>query len=175
MENTGVGIAVMVISCVAVYKLIYFQKYVASRTESMIVRGDSLHYLSDFFMNLCVIASLILSKFFVYVDVVCGLTVGCFVLYNAVKIFRGALSDLMDESLSESLQNKIQKAISNVEGVKSVKILRTRSAGMKKYVESRIIVSDDMAMRDADQVTKNAEAEIKKLFENVDVIVKAEI
>ncbi|MDR2681879.1 MAG: cation diffusion facilitator family transporter [Holosporaceae bacterium] len=175
MENTGVGIAVMVVSCVAVYQLIYFQKYVAHRTESMIVRGDSLHYLSDFFMNLCVIASLILSKFFVYVDVVCGLTVGCFVLYNACKIFRGALSDLMDESLPEHLQNKIEETIAAVPGVKSIKILKTRSAGMKKYIESRVIVDDDLNIRDAHNVTKVAEAEVKKLFENVDVIIKAEI
>jgi ferrous-iron efflux pump FieF len=111
----------------------------------------------------------------VYVDVVCGLTVGCFVLYNAAKIFRGALSDLMDESLPENLQDKIQKTISSVEGVKSVKILRTRSAGMKKYIESRIVVNADITMRDADRVTGNVEAEVKKLFENVDVIIKAEI
>jgi ferrous-iron efflux pump FieF len=175
MENTGIGVVVMVVSCIAVYKLLYFQRYVARKTESMIVKGDSLHYLSDFFMNLCVIGSLLLTRFFVYVDVVCGLTVGCFVLYSAVKIFRNALSDLMDESLSSGIRAQIEETIIAVRGVKSIKILRTRSAGMKKYIESRIIVDGDISLRDADAVTKIAEIEVKKLFEDADVIIKAEV
>ncbi|GHU12098.1 protein p34 [Alphaproteobacteria bacterium] len=175
VENTEVGIAVMLISCVAVYQLIYFQKYVAKKTECMIVKGDSLHYLSDFVMNLCVIASLVLSKFFTYVDVVCGLTVGSFVLYNACLIFRVALSDLMDETLPENEQDGIRKKISAVPGVKFIKILRTRSAGMKKYVESRIAVDANITMKEASVITKNVEAKINEMFENVDVIVKAEL
>ncbi|GHU16302.1 hypothetical protein FACS189472_01060 [Alphaproteobacteria bacterium] len=175
MENTEVGIATMIISCFAVYQLLYFQRYVAKKTESMIVKGDSLHYLSDFFMNICVIISLVLSKFFTYVDVVCGLTVGSFVLYNACLIFKVALSDLMDECLPENEQNRIKKKISAVPGVKAIKILRTRSAGMKKYIEARIAVDANITIKEVNVITENVEAKINEMFENVDVIIKAEL
>lgn len=174
ISNTAIGVSVMIISCIAVYQLIYFQKYVSDKTGSMIVMGDSLHYLSDFFMNICIIISLLLSKYFIYVDVVCGLTVGLYVFYNASIIMKNALRDLMDEALPEKIQTKIKKAILSVDGVKDIKILRTRSAGMKRYVESRVLV-DDIQMRDIDQITKNAEEEVRKIFENVDVIIKAEL
>lgn len=172
--NTAIGVAVMIVSCIAVYQLVYFQKYVSAKTGSMIVMGDSLHYLSDFFMNICVMISLLLSKYFIYVDVVCGLTVGLYVFYNAFIIMKNALRDLMDEALPRKTQEKITKAILSVDGIKDIKILRTRSAGMKKYVESRVVI-ENISMNKADKITKTAEEEVKKIFENVDVIVKAEL
>ena len=172
VSNTGVGIAVMIISCFAVFVLVYFQQYVASKTESMIVKGDSLHYLSDLFMNVCILISLILSKYFVYVDVICGLCVGIYVLYSAFLIIKTALRDLMDESLSIEVQNSISKEIKEVAGVKSIKLLRTRSAGMKKYVESKIEVDENLSLIAANQICAQVEKGVKKMFENVDVVIK---
>lgn len=172
VSNTGVGIAVMIISFFAVFILVYFQQYVASKTESMIVRGDSLHYLSDLFMNVCILISLVLSRYFVYVDVICGLCVGCYVLYSAFLIIKTALRDLMDESLSVETQKLILQRIQDVSGVKSVKLLRTRSAGMKKYVESRIEVDESISLIAANQICTQVEKNVEKMFENVDVVIK---
>jgi len=174
ISNTAIGLAVMIVSCIAIYQLIYFQKYVIAKTESIIVTGDSLHYLSDFFMNICILMSLVLSKYFIYVDVICGLIVGAYVFYNAFIIMKNALKDLMDKALPEKTQKKIENAILSIDGVKNIKILRTRSAGMKKYVESRIIVDENISIHSANKITEKAEDEIKKIFENVDVIIKAE-
>lgn len=173
--NTTIGISVMIVSCIAVYQLIYFQKYVALKTDSIIVKGDSLHYVSDFFMNICVMISLILSKYFLYVDVVCGVTVGAYVLYNALLIMKNALNDLMDEALPINTQKKIIKTIISVPGIEEIKVLRTRSAGMKKYVEARILIDKKLSFPEVSEITQHAENEIKKIFNNVDVIIKAEL
>jgi ferrous-iron efflux pump FieF len=174
LVNTGVGIAVMAVSCIAVYKLVYFQKYVARKTDSVLVRGDSLHYLSDFLMNICIILSLICSRFFVYIDVVCGVAVGGYVLYSAFLILKNAVVDLMDEALPQKMQNDILRTLKSVDGVTDVKILRTRSAGMKKYIESRISVSSKLSFSEADAVAGQVELLLRGMFEKVDVIVKAE-
>ncbi|MDR3151690.1 MAG: cation diffusion facilitator family transporter [Holosporaceae bacterium] len=174
VENTGVGIAVMAVSCVSVYLLLYLQRYVAIRTDSLIVKGDSLHYLSDLLTNLCVAISLILSNTFIYMDVLCGLTVCCFVMYNVFVIFRSALSDLMDESLPQKIRQEIELAILATDGVKSLKILKTRSAGMKKYVESTVGVDHNFSIVEADIVSKNAECDVKKLLGNADILIKVE-
>lgn len=175
IANTFVGILIMIISCIAVYQLLYFQNYVAKKTESLVVKGDALHYASDFFMNICVMISIFLSKYFVYVDVVCGVTVGIYVFYNASLILRTALRDLMDEALPLNIQRKIEKTIMNVAGVKGIKILKTRSAGMKKYVESRILVSGRISSREACDIANTAEHAVEKLFDNASVIIKSEI
>ncbi|MDR1375736.1 MAG: cation diffusion facilitator family transporter [Holosporaceae bacterium] len=172
--HTGLGILVMVISCLAVYNLLYFQRYVVVKTGSLLIRGDSLHYLSDFLMNISIIVSLILSQFFLYVDVLCGMTVGGYVLYNAFSVIKNAIMDLIDEALPTKIQKQIMKIVESTDGVKSVKILKTRSAGMKKYVESRVIVSGEMSLREANSISQSIESKIKRMFEKVDVIIKVE-
>ena len=173
--NTSVGISVMIVSCIAVYQLIYFQRYVAAKTDSIIIKGDSLHYLSDFFMNICVMISLFLSKYFLYVDVVCGVIVGAYVLRNAFLIMKNALNDLMDKSLPIDTQEKITQAISSIADIDGIIVLRTRSAGMKKYVEIRVCVSEKLSFLDVNEITRQSESAIKKMFDNADVIVKAEL
>ena len=174
IQNTMVGIVIMLISTVAVYQLIYFQKYVARKTSSVLVKGDSLHYLSDFCMNLAVIGSLILSNFFAHVDIVFGSVVGIYVLYSAYRVLRNALRDLMDEALPKDARDKIIKEICSVSEVKDIKILRTRSAGMKKHIQAVIGVDDGMTLVQADAITKNVEKKLSKLFAKVDILIKAE-
>jgi len=174
IQNTMVGIVIMLISTVAVYQLIYFQKYVARKTNSVLVKGDSLHYLSDFCMNLAVIGSLILSNFFAHVDIIFGSVVGIYVLYSAFQVLKNALVDLMDEALPKEIRNKIIKEINSISEVKKIKVLRTRSAGMKKHIEAIIGVDNDMTLAQADIITKNVEKKLSKLFAKVDILIKAE-
>lgn len=175
IENTTSGILVMLLSCLAVYQLLYFQNYVGIKTGSLVVKVDSLHYISDFFMNICVMLSVFLSKYFVFVDAVCGVTVGTYVFYNAYCILRSALRDLMDEALPNDLREKIETTIKNTNGIKSVKVLKTRSAGMKKFVEARVVVDGKISVEEAYKISKNAEHAVKKLFDDVDVIIKTGI
>jgi len=174
IQNTMVGIVIMLISTVAVYQLIYFQKYVARKTNSVLVKGDSLHYLSDFCMNLAVIGSLILSNFFAHVDIIFGSVVGIYVLYSAFQVLKNALVDLMDEALPKDIRNKIIKEINSISEVKKIKVLRTRSAGMKKHIEAIIGIDNDMTLAQADIITKNVEKKLSKLFAKVDILIKAE-
>lgn len=174
IQNTMVGIVIMLVSTVAVYQLIYFQKYVARKTSSVLVKGDSLHYLSDFCMNLAVIGSLLLSNFFAHVDIIFGSVVGIYVLYSALQVLRNALVDLMDEALPKNIRNKIVKEIFAVSGVEEIKVLRTRSAGMKRHIEAIIGVDRDVSLKNADDITKNVEKNISKLFAKVDILIKAE-
>ena len=47
IEQSGVGIAVMVFSIVLTFGLLLIQKYVVRETGSTAIEADSLHYLSD--------------------------------------------------------------------------------------------------------------------------------
>jgi ferrous-iron efflux pump FieF len=174
IANEMVGVIIMMISCIAVYQLVYFQQYVAQKTDSVLVKGDSLHYISDFMMNICIIVSLIASKFFAYVDIVCGVAVGGYVLYSAALILKSAVIDLMDESLPPKTQKNITDVITSVAGVKRIKILKTRSAGMKKYVESRVVVNRAISLEEANNITSEIESRLGSMFEKIDVIIKAE-
>lgn len=172
--NSSVGIIVMAVSCFAVYQLVYFQKYVTAKTESILVKGDALHYLSDLLMNLGIMLSLIVSRFFIYIDAICGLAIGSYVLYNAAVVIRNALIDLMDEALPESVRDKIRKVILSVDGVIDIKLLRTRSAGMKKYVEATVFVDNKLSLVEADGISSEVKSALAVIGEKIDILVKVE-
>lgn len=175
IENSSVGIWVMVISCFAVYQLLYFEYYVGQKTGSLVVQVDFLHYISDFFLNICVMLSVFLSKYFVFVDVVCGLTIGIYVFYNAYTILLSALRDLMDESLPNDVQHKIKVTIEAVKGVRKLKSLRTRSAGMKKFIEAKVFVDAEISAQKAYEISQAAEKAVEQIFEDADVVVQTEV
>ena len=164
----------MIISCFAVYQLVYFQAYVTRKTKSILVRGDSLHYLSDLLMNFGIILSLILSSYCVYVDAICGVGVGIYVLCSAVIIIRNALIDLMDEALPKPIRKKIEEIILNANGVIEIKSLRTRSAGMKKYIEAIVYVDQNISLKEANKIAKTVEDALSTIDEKVDVLIKTE-
>lgn len=174
ITNSLVGIGVMIVSCIAVYFLVYLQIYAAKKTESLLVKGDSIHYISDLLMNLGIIASLVLSQFFIYVDAICGVAVGVYVLYSAGIIIRNALIDLMDEALPKEIRQKIRDIILAVDGVREIILLRTRSAGMKKYIEARVRVDNNLSLTEAHEITQNVEKSLAVINEKTDIFVKAE-
>lgn len=174
IHNTMAGVIVMVVSTFFVYQLIYFQKYVARKTDSTLVKGDTLHYLSDFCMNLAVIATLVISSYISHVDIVFGVVVGVYVLFCAFKVMRNAIIDLMDESLPSEIRKKILDQIKAVPEVIDVKTLRTRSAGMKKHIDAIVILDDNTSLKQVDDITKKVEANVSKLFEVLDILIKAE-
>ncbi|HSK38634.1 MAG TPA: cation diffusion facilitator family transporter, partial [Arenibaculum sp.] len=58
-----IGIAVMVLAIVLTLALVAYQRHVVRRTGSVAIDADSLHYRGDLFINLAVIAVLLLSRF----------------------------------------------------------------------------------------------------------------
>lgn len=172
--NSHIGVTVMLVSIILVYSLVYFQKYCIEKTDSMLLKGDNLHYLSDFFMNISVILSLLASNYFYYIDSICGVCVGCYVMYNAAVIMRNALVDLMDQSLPINEQMLIRELALKTPGVEAVATLRTRSAGMKKYVEIevKLISSGSMSFIEATYITREIEKAIQKELDNIDVFVR---
>ena len=172
VQSSGCGVLVMIISCFAVYQLIYFQKYVMKKTESILVEGDSLHYVSDFLMNICIMVSLALSAYFKYIDAICGLVVGCYVFYNALLILKNAVIDLMDESLPKKSIKKIEGVIMKEPRIKRIKSLRTRSAGMKKYIEACLQGDENLSLKDSYKISQELESELRKIWEKVDVMIR---
>src|SRR3954467_5752840 len=59
VENTGIGVAVMLFSLVVTVVLVAYQRHVVKRTGSLAINADALHYSSDILMNVGVIATLL--------------------------------------------------------------------------------------------------------------------
>lgn len=172
LENTAIGIFVMVISCCAVYILVSFQQFICKRTESVIVAGDALHYTSDLLTNFGVILSLLFSNIFVHVDSIFGGIAGIYIIFSALKIAKSAMRDLMDEALPDDEIEKIKEIILESCEVKKISKLKTRTSGMRKFIQAQIYVDKNLSFDTADALAEKVEKKISSFVKNSIVLIK---
>ncbi len=172
VKQPDVGITVMLFSTALTAVLVFIQRYAISITQSAAIKADSLHYVSDIFMNLTVIVALVGVQFgWQNVDLVLGLMIAIFIIYGAIKIAREALDALMDKELSPDITQHIYKLVCEHQEVFGVHELRTRQSGTAYIVQLHIELADDIGLLEAHRIADEVEAIIKQHYSNADVII----
>jgi len=159
--RTEVGIIVSIIAIVMTLLLVVLQKYVISRTRSVAISADALHYQSDLFLNLGVLAALFLSQgYWLQADGFFTVAVGVFLLVGAGKIIWTSVHHLMDHELSEEDRNIIKDIVLTHEGTYGLHELRTRQAGQDRFIQFHLELDDELSLLEAHSIGEAIEAEI---------------
>lgn len=116
--DVNIGMWVMAISALANFLLSKYLLVVARKTDSIAIFADGEHLKTDVFSSLAVFFGL----FFVQVtgnkifDPVIAIVVAVIILFTGLKIFEQAKSNLLDCSLDEDDEDKIQKVVAEYFG-----------------------------------------------------------
>ncbi|GAA5112165.1 CDF family cation-efflux transporter FieF [Orbus sasakiae] len=166
------GIVISAISVLLTLGLVLYQRYVIRLTDSQAIKADMLHYSSDLLMNSAVVIALLLSWFgIIYADAIFALLIGCYILYNALKIAFIAIQDLLDKALPESENERILDIASSLPEVHGIHDLKTRRSGPMTFVQLHIELDDDMPLVKAHAVADKIEKLISQQFTPAEVIV----
>jgi ferrous-iron efflux pump FieF len=173
IENSDVGIAVMVLSIVVTLVLLRYQRRVIARTQSLAISADELHYRSDLILNGTVIVSLVLSGVFNWhlTDPLFGAAIALWIVYSAWQIAQGSLTQLMDHEIPEADRQRIREIAMAHEDVQSVHDLRTRAAGQTSFVQIHIEMAPEMTLMRAHTVSDEVEASILAAYPRAEVII----
>ena len=173
VEHGAIGIAVMIFSILATLGLVAFQKYVVSRSKSLAVSADSLHYQGDLLMNGAVIVALVLSMQFgwLHADPLFALGIATYIVYNAWQIGRDALNMLMDRELPEEERNRIREMILEHPEVLGLHDLRTRASGPQTFIQCHVEMDGELRLWDAHEVADRIEKQLMDAFPGAEVIV----
>ena len=173
LENSEVGIAVMLFSIVATLGLVTLQKHVVRRTGSLAISADQLHYAGDILVNGAVIVALVLSVQlgWRYADPIFGVCIALYILYNAWQIAAGAMDMLMDRELPEEERQRIRATILAHEGVLGLHDLRTRASGPKIFIQCHIELDSGLSLLQAHAIADDVEEELRRDFQGAEVIV----
>jgi ferrous-iron efflux pump FieF len=176
IEQSGLGIAVLLIAILMTAALLGFQRVVVRRTGSIAIQADSLHYRSDLLMNLAVIAALILIEATgrPIIDPLIGLGVVLVLLYSAFWVGRHALDMLMDRELPAEARARIRKLALGHPRAHNVHDLRTRRAGSDVFIELHLELDGDLNLEQAHDITHEVEARIRAAFPEADILVHQE-
>jgi ferrous-iron efflux pump FieF len=172
VQNETVGLAVSVAAVVLTLVLVGFQSYVVRQSGSLAISADRAHYFTDLMTNLAVGAALYLSGVMdqPLIDVVVAAGVAVYLLVGAWHVARIALDVLMDRELVEKERQRIVAIARQHPEVRDVHDLRTRSAGLTKFIQLHIELDPAYRLTEAHAIGDQVEAEIQKAFPDAEII-----
>lgn len=167
------GIAVSGIAIVATFGLLAWQRYVIRRTTSIAIATDHLHYKSDLLLNLGVIAALVLDRYLQVqgADPLFGLAIALWLGWGAWRAAGEAIDHLMDKEWPEEKRQEFLDVLARHPQLRGVHDLRTRTAGMRDFVQFHAAVDPNMTVARAHEVMDELEEWIGHEFPGVEVLI----
>jgi len=150
-----------------------YQAFAAKHSGSLAIEADAAHYTGDVFINIGVIASLLVGHYFnlLWIDPVVALLVGGWLLYTARGIGRKAIDMLLDREIEADTRNEILAVIRATPGVDDLHDLRTRRSGPKLIISFDIEVDPALTLNAAHDIAKTVEARLIAIHPRAEVMI----
>lgn len=167
------GIVVSVIAMAATIALLVWQRYVIRKTGSLAISTDHVHYQSDLFLNLAVIAALGLDQYagVVGADPFFGLAIALWLGWGAWGASQQAIEQLMDHEWPEKRKMAFLEAVSRHPEIKGLHDLRTRTSGDRDFVQFHLAVDPEMTVRQAHVIMDEVEAILLREFPGIEILI----
>jgi cation diffusion facilitator family transporter len=154
--------------------------HVARKYHSEAIEADALHFSTDVWSTIVVIAGIGLVwagetwhlPWLVYADAIAGLAVAGVILWVGSQLGRRTLDALVDAA-PEGLRQEIARAVARMEGVLDVDRVRVRRAGNRHFVDATVSVARTTSLEQVHALSDAIEKRIGEIVPS-DVMVHAE-
>ena len=173
IEQSTTGLIVIGVAIVLTLALVLYQRHVISRTRSLAIEADRLHYASDILTNLGVVLALVLAGVWgiTIADPLIGLAIGAFIAWTAFSILRGAYNELMDHEFDDTDRQRIKDIVKHHRDVVSLHDLRTRRAGHRAFIQLHLELPAGMTLAEAHRISDEVERAIEAAFPDAEVLI----
>lgn len=173
LEQGAVGIAVMVLSIILTLALVLLQRRAIKASGSLAISADSLHYRGDLYMNLSVIAALVLATNFSigWADPLFAVAIAGIVIKSAYDIFRQSLDQVMDREFPDADRDRIREIVLAHPKALAMHDLRTRWAGSQPFIQLHLVLDRHLTLLQAHEISDDIETRIRGAYPNAEVII----
>ena len=174
VEQTGLGLVVMLIAIAIVLVLLAYQRFVIKKTKSNAIAADMLHFKADLLVNIAVVCSLLGSMYFKipYLDPIFGIVIGLYIFWTAWQIMMRAFNVLMDSEVDEEDRQKILKIINAHPQVVNAQDLKTRQSGLQQFFQLNLVMDPNITVKEADKISDEVEKQVYKAFPKSQVTIR---
>jgi cation diffusion facilitator family transporter len=145
---------------------------VSSEIHSTSLKTDAWHHRSDAFTSasafLGISLSLIFGPGYEFFDDLGAMAASGFILFNAFRLLKGAIGDIMDATPSYELESKILSIVRDIPGVYSINNIKVRKSGLNYLVDIDIQVSGDISVAEGHDISDN----VSRILMNSDLSVQ---
>jgi ferrous-iron efflux pump FieF len=173
IARAELGIVVMIVSLLLDGALVLYQRYVVTKTHSLAVGADELHFRSDLVVNAAVLAALLFERLIAtpLLDPIFGAAIGLWIIIGAFRLFRLSMSQLMDHELPDEDRARIRKIAEAAPEVTAVHDLKTRAAGPTAFIQLHLEMDGAMDLLRAHRVSDEVEAQLRDAYPNAEIII----
>ena len=166
----GLSLAVMGVSVLTTGSLVFFLTYVYKQTKSLIIKSDALHYKSDLYTNLGIIASLCMIYFtnWYFIDPLVSIVIAIYIIVSAIGIIKEGTEMLLDKALEPEMVEQIKQILdSHINAddciASSYHFLKTRKSGNVNFVDVHVVFNDKVMLKDSHELSDHIEARIMSI------------
>jgi ferrous-iron efflux pump FieF len=163
-HDSLLGIAVMLpVLGVTVATVLQLRK-IARQTGSIVVKADAVHYLTDVWVNVGVLVSLVLVKLtgLPLVDTVISIGIAVFMVYSSLTVVRDGFDVVMDRSLEREVVEQLTGLLQACPQVESFHDFKTRR-GKTPFVDFHVVVRPEMTTREVHDLYVELRGSIRKI------------
>lgn len=136
--------------------------------NSPMMIANAWHHRSDAFSSvgslLGIAVAIFLGDKFVILDPITGCVISIFILVMAVKMSVPAIKELLDVSLPDDVEEKIEATAKSVKGVVDLHELKTRREGPGIIMEGHLVLDSEISLKEAHDISKKVEESLRKEF-----------
>jgi len=167
------GIAVSVVAIVVTLALTAYQRHAIRLTGSLAIGTDHIHYQSDLFLNLSVIAALVLDSYLglTGADAIFGIAIGLWLLFGAWRASVAAIDQLMDKEWPEEKRLQFIEVACRHPELKGLHDLRTRTSGNKDFVQFHVWMDPKKTVAEAHDVLDAIEHGLEAEFPGTEILI----
>lgn len=165
-EVTPVSFIIMVVTLAINIGVTTYERRKGKELRSEVLMADASHTLSDALVSIGVIIGLIFVALgFPMADPIMALIVMLAILYTAYDVFRHSLATLSDRArISEE---EILAAVKAIPHVLEAHKVRTRGTEGEVYLDLHVLVSPDMTVQSAHDLSNTVEEVLRAKFKNI--------
>jgi ferrous-iron efflux pump FieF len=172
VQEEQVGLAISALAIVLTIGLVSFQRYVVKRSGSVAIEADMAHYQTDLVATLVTGVGLFISGRLDQPLIDCGVAglVALYLMHGGWQVGRRSLDILMDRELPEEERRRILEVVRSHPEVRGVHELRTRSAGLVKFIQLHVVLDPTMPLGNAHVVGDRIEEMLHQAFPQAEII-----
>lgn len=167
------GITVMAISMICAVIIVLYQRYIAKKTGSLVVKADLMHYLGDFLVNASIMVSLYLAAKpgWALADPVLAILIAIYIFYSAFGIGLRAFNNLMDRELPDNVRNEIITVLENDRNILGYHALKTRQSGSRRFIQVHLDFDEALSLKKAHDISVAVRTKILDKIGEAEIII----
>ncbi len=165
-----IALIVSAISSFIKYLLFRYKLKIGKKIQNKAIIADALNMKSDVLISLSVLVSVLLVEFtgLNWIDPVAGILVGAIVIKTAIELFWENAQELMEGTIKgDKIYNDVYIVLEKINEIHNPHRMRIRKFGFKYIIDLDIELDPEMTVKEAHNITQNAEKIIKSKISNV--------